>query len=401
MADFDITPATSATVTPRSLAPRDARDVADAVAAAAATSEPLRLRARGTWLQGGRPVEAVRELDISALSGIIEYVPGDLTLTAHAATPLSEIEQATRPHNQWLPLDPPGLVLGSLGATIATASAGPLASTIGMPRDVALGLEVVTGRGEIISAGGRVVKNVAGYDLVRLQTGAWGTLGVLTKTTVRLRGRPERDATFALPLPQNPQILQQLLTSLRQPGGGMIAAELLSADMAAGITGRREACALVRIAGNESLVSAQRSTLLTLADIIDVDGAAAWNILRSSEPVDAIVVRISGPATGLAELWRSATEADGSLAHASLLRGVARVFLDFKREESAAHMTGHQSYSAALARLSQLGRMIIERAPAGVWSQYEPTARATAALEGRMRLAFDPAGILNPGILGT
>lgn len=404
MTQLDANAASTASVLTRPGSPRDARDVAEAVAAAAASSEPLRLRSRGTWMSGGRPIEASRELDLSTLSGIVEYVPGDLTLTAHAATPLSELEQATLAYNQWLPLDPFGSAAGSLGATIATASGGALASTIGMPRDLALGLEVVTGRGEIISAGGRVVKNVAGYDLVRLQTGAWGTLGALTKVTVRLRGRPERDATFALTLPEDPQALSELVGGLRQLGGGVLAIELLSAQLAATTIGSGEPAVLVRIAGNSSLVDTQRSVLLKLGEVHDVDGAVAWSNLRVAEPGEAAVVRLSGPATNLGELWKRVGELGHPLAHASVLRGVARIFVDCTTEggfaEGGEGLNTKLSY-AALSGLSQLGRMIIERAPAGIWSQYQPPLSPAAALEGRMRLAFDPAGILNPGILGT
>ena len=101
---------------------------------------------------------------------------GDLTLTARAGTTLANIARATAAEGQWLALDPHGSASGTLGATIATASAGPLAHAFGTPRDNVLGIEAVTGTGEIVRAGGRVVKNVAGFDLTRLFTGAWGTL---------------------------------------------------------------------------------------------------------------------------------------------------------------------------------------------------------------------------------
>ncbi|MGH7647163.1 MAG: FAD-binding oxidoreductase, partial [Gemmatimonadaceae bacterium] len=167
------------------------QDVATLVKDAAANRAPLRIVGRGHWLDAGRPVHTATPLALDALSGIIAYIPGDLTLTARAGTTLAEIASATAEHGQWLALDPFGPDDGTIGATVATASAGPLAHSLGTPRDAVLGLEVVTGDGTIIRTGGRVVKNVAGFDLTRLFTGSWGTLGVITEVTVRLRAKPE------------------------------------------------------------------------------------------------------------------------------------------------------------------------------------------------------------------
>src|SRR5207247_2074887 len=134
------------------------------------------------------------------LAGITEYVPGDLTLTARAGTTLEDIRLATAAHDQWLALDPYGGDEGTLGATIATASAGPLSTSFGTPRDLMLGLEFVTGEGVVVRGGGRVVKNVAGFDLTRLLTGSWGTLGVITEVTLRLHARPEAEESIAVRL---------------------------------------------------------------------------------------------------------------------------------------------------------------------------------------------------------
>ena len=172
-----------------------------AVVAAIKESEkgrtPIRISGGSTWLDAGRPVRANKTLSLAGDTGVVSYVPGDLTLTVRAGTPLSEIDRVTREHDQWLPLDPYGSPDGTIGATIATASAGPLASSFGLPRDLLLGLEFVNGRGDVVRGGGKVVKNVAGFDLSRLLTGSWGTLGVITEVTVRLYACPR--ATALLP----------------------------------------------------------------------------------------------------------------------------------------------------------------------------------------------------------
>ncbi len=167
----------------------------------ATPAAPLRIVGSGTWLDAGRPVRGANELSLADDDAIVEYVPSDLTLTARAGVTLAHIARVTAAERQWLALDPHGAASGTLGATIATASAGPLAHAFGTPRDNVLGVEAVIGTGEIVRAGGRVVKNVAGFDLTRLFTGAWGTLAVITEATVRLRALPERDQTLTLAVP--------------------------------------------------------------------------------------------------------------------------------------------------------------------------------------------------------
>jgi glycolate oxidase FAD binding subunit len=154
-------------------------------------SRPLRIAGIGSWLHAGGSVrpDATR-VETTSLSGIIEYVPGDLTLTAYAGTTLAEISAATAPHQQWCPLAPDGGDDVTLGAVFATATRGPFSHALGSPRDIALGIEFVDGTGAIARAGGRVVKNVAGFDLTRLFTGSWGTLGIITEVSVRIRAVP-------------------------------------------------------------------------------------------------------------------------------------------------------------------------------------------------------------------
>ena len=215
---------------------------------------------------------AARTLGLSALNGIVEYIPGDLTLTARAGTPLADIAEATRAHHQWLPLDPFGSPHGTLGATLATGSAGPLAASMGAPRDVAVGLTFVSGEGTLVQGGGRVVKNVAGFDLVRLTIGAWGTLGVIVEATVRLRARPEADETVALPLPPEPDALGTLLSNVRRAAVEPLAAELLSAAAAQRLAIGAASTLLVRVAGNPVGVHHQLAALRRLAEALPVDG---------------------------------------------------------------------------------------------------------------------------------
>lgn len=364
--------------------PRSVGEVVDVVRAAQQDDTPLRVVGSGTWLGAGAPVHAVRHLDVSGLSGIVEYVPGDLTLTAKTGTTLEEIAQATREHAQWLPLDPFGDPRGTLGATLATASAGPLGGSIGLPRDMTVGVSFVTGSGEVVRGGGKVVKNVAGFDLVRMTIGAWGTLGVITEATVRLRARPEADETMTLVLPDERDALGTLLSILRTAAVDLLAAELVSAACAARIGLESRGVMMVRMAGNAVGVHHQRAVLARLAACEPVS-SDLWSRLRHSDPPDAHVVRVSRRPSELARLWSSATSIPGVDAHATMARGVVRLRLP-------------SSSASSLGAFEEGDRMVVETgSPA--WPR-RTEGDPVGMIAQRLRLAFDPARILNRGIFG-
>ena len=382
--------AVAATSAPR---PTDVAQVRDFVRDAIDRLTRLRIVGRGTWLDAGRPVLDAHVVRLDALTGIVDYTPGDLTLTARAGTTLAEISEATAAHGQMLALSPWGGDGGSLGAAAATASAGPMSGTFGTPRDIVIGLEAVTGAGDIVRGGGRVVKNVAGFDLTRLMIGAWGTLGVVTEVSVRLRGLPERDVTVALAMP-NATTLADLLVRLRTAAIAPIALEIVDTTLVRRLGIGAEALILARLAGNDEAVTAQREALAELGDVNDVAGDV-WARLRVTEPPDASVVRLSSPVGRLAEMWATASRlaaASGGFGHASVLRAVARVVMP--------HANGLLS-DAALEALPQSARdvRIFERLPSALWPTLSPNA-ASDALSRGVRAAFDPHRLLNPGILG-
>jgi len=151
----------------------------------------------GTWLEGGGPSRVTLVVSTGRMREIHEYEPADLTFTAGAGLSLGALRETTEPHGQWLPLDPPGGFEGSLGATVALGTGGPLQHLYGTPRDHVLGLTLVSGDGRILRWGGRVVKNVAGFDMTRLSIGSWGSLGVVTSVSARVFPIPEADLTLA------------------------------------------------------------------------------------------------------------------------------------------------------------------------------------------------------------
>ncbi len=183
--------------------PADLVELRDAVAAALAAQEPVEIVGGGTKRAFGRPLQTPHLLDLSRLSGIREYTPSELVLTAGAATPLTEIERALDMAGQMLAFEPPDWcgLLGApeaaptLGGILACNLSGPRRPKAGAARDHFLGFRGVSGRGEIFKAGGKVVKNVTGYDLCKLMAGSFGTLAALEEVTVKVLPRPEAVAT--------------------------------------------------------------------------------------------------------------------------------------------------------------------------------------------------------------
>jgi glycolate oxidase FAD binding subunit len=346
-------------------------------------------------------VKAKQTLSLRDDSGVVSYVPGDLTLTVRGGTTLAEIERMTGEHDQWLPLDPFGADDGTIGATIATASAGPLATGFGLPRDLLLGLEFVNGRGEIVRGGGQVVKNVAGFDLSRLLTGSWGTLGVITEVTVRLYARPKVDRTFAVSLGRGQKSTTELLRSVAASPLAPLALEILNGAAALSLGFGDNPTLLVRFGGNAAVVDAQLKAFSRLARTEEVerstwaafremDGdagsviristlptrflAAASSILADTEP--RIVISIN-PRRGM---MRLVTRDDGDRDPTSVVD--ASMPLDF-------HSDGQGSGTS----------VIFEKLPAEVWPVVSPSVVSDPLSQGIKR-KYDPHNVLNPGILG-
>lgn len=369
------------------LCPSTVADVQSAVLDANASGTPLRIIGADTWPDSGPLVDASRTLSLRALSGVIAYVPGDLTITVFAGTSLAELSHATAAHGQWLGLDAAGDRLGTIGATIATASAGPLAHAFGTPRDLILGVEAVTGYGDVVRPGGRVVKNVAGFDLVRLYTGSWGTLGPITSLTLRLRALPRHDVTLAIAVSDTSH-LARLLDGLRQHTLSLLACEWLDGETALrlGVSPGTDAL-LIRLGGNDSFVRGQRAALERLSECTPVH-ADIWSALAHVDRGASAVVRFSGTVRELPEriarlrLSFGATDTAVNM-HASVSRGVVRVIV-----------TSHPDAARTVLQTDTVGETRIpERLPAAWWAAERDPFRV--GLAGRIRAAFDPQQICN------
>lgn len=368
--------------------------IASTIKESAGRRTPLRIAGRSHWLSAGRPVRAENTVSLAEDVGAVSYTPGDLTLTVRAGTSLREIEQITAEHDQWLPLDPYGPSEGTIGATIATASAGPLATYFGTPRDLLLGVEFVTGRGEIVRAGGKVVKNVAGFDLTRLITGSWGTLGVVTEATMRLYARPKADRTLAVKLSGSEADTTNFLNALMSAAVMPFAVEILSGSIAKRLGfGERPLC-LVRLGGNTAAVDAQLIALSRLRANDEVE-TRVWEALRLLERDAEFVIRLSGlPARLRAAAAAIAVDTlPGVFTSINVTRGIVRIVVSGQSD-------GNDSLASGLLLEGPVeGEFVFERLPAETWKAVSPSVVSDALSQGIKR-TYDPFNVLNPGILG-
>ena len=354
---------------------------------------PLRVAGRSHWIDAGRPVAATRIASLATCTGVVDYVPGDLTITVRAGTTLDEVERVTGAEGQWLPLDPHGTGDGTIGATIATGSFGPLAHAFGRARDLVLGLEFVMGDGRVARGGGRVVKNVAGFDLVRLMTGSWGTLGIITEATLRLHSLPRRALSVALSVPDSPTALSQRIAAAAEAAVQPLALELIGASLASRLGMSARPTLLVRLGGNEAAVSAQRDALSRLGGARDAP-TNAWDLLRGTDSGGPSVLRISSLPARVAQVWASTCDAimpiEGAMLHSTVSLGIVRCILP--------RSTTIESIRSVLA--ANPGCVFVfERLPREMWGVLSPSV-ASDNLSRGIRNAFDPSAILNPGIMG-
>src|SRR5712691_6507065 len=188
------------------LKPRDGKDVEAAVRWALAKDKTFEIVGRGTKREFGRPSQSDMTLDLSSLSGVTLYEPAELVLSAKAGTPLAEIEALVAANGQQLAFEPmdfgpllgPVTGRGTIGGALAANLSGPRRVKAGAARDHFLGFSAVSGRGETFKSGGRVVKNVTGYDLCKLMAGSWGTLAAMTEVTIKVLPAPETEATVLM-----------------------------------------------------------------------------------------------------------------------------------------------------------------------------------------------------------
>lgn len=362
--------------------------LADQVREANADRRPMRIAGAKTWTHCA-PADATAELSTRELDQVIEYVPGDLTITVGAGMSFAAIEKITGEHGQWLTLDPFGSMDGTVGATIATASAGPLATGFGAPRDLVLGVEAVMGRGDVVRAGGRVVKNVAGFDITRLLTGSRGTIGAITEVSLRLRARPALDETLVVAIGPKSGV-REMQASLRGWSSTPMAAELLAVRTAEALGLPPVLTLLLRVGGNSRLVNAVRKRAGAIGRV-EVGGKEIWTRLRALDLETPVSFRVGDLPSAFAERWDDAMSlaADGGHVIGAPMRGQIRCLVPAVERASM----------NAFRTRSQSATLVYDALPSTAsWNSLTAVPAATT-LHARIMEAFDPVGIMNPGAM--
>ncbi|ASY55436.1 glycolate oxidase subunit GlcE [Sinorhizobium sp. CCBAU 05631] len=395
--------------------PASEEGIASVVRSAAAERVTLAIVGGGTRSGLGNPVRADRTLSTRRLSGIVTYNPAEMTMSALAGTPLAEVEAALAAKGQMLsfePMDHRG-ILGTtgeptIGGTFAANVSGPRRYVAGAARDSLLGVRFVNGRGELIKAGGRVMKNVTGLDLVKLMAGSCGTLGILTEVTFKVLPVPPAAATVVVEGLNDAEAAAVMAEAMAQPVEVSGAAHLPESVRGRFIDGAlpEGAATVLRLEGLAASVEMRAEKLVAAlsrfgsASTLDAGQTKAlWAEIRDVKPYAGGTAR---------PLWRVsvAPSAGHQLVAALRLQTGVDAFYDWQgglvwlRMEAEAEAELVRRYVHALggghATLVRADGEARARIPA-----FEPQAPAVAQLAERVRASFDPARIFNPGRLAA
>ena len=380
------------------LAPRDEADLVEAVAAAVAEGSALAVEGEGSKRGFGHAIEARRRLSTAAMRGVSLYEPAELVLTAGAGTPLREIQGLLDQQGQQLAFEPAdyGLILGgaadrgTIGGAIAVNASGPRRIKAGAARDHLLGFRAVSGRGEPFKSGGRVMKNVTGYDLCKLMAGSHGTLGVMSEMTVKVLPKPETEETVVF------QGLDDAAAVALMTAASGLTAEVSGFAHLPEEGGRTG----LRLEGPAVSVASRRESLLVRfggeAEVLaEAASGTFWEAVRD-------VRMLAGRGE---QLWRlSVAPADGAAVVARLAeRGVPIAGRLYDWAGGLVWLAVGAGRHASAIREGLAGHATCIRAPDAVRAAeavFHPQPPALAALSRRVKESFDPKRVLNPGRMG-
>ncbi len=364
------------------LRPGDVGELRELVATFADKAGGVRLRGGGSKDAIGAPTPDATVVDMRGFAGVVDYDPPELVLTVRAGTPLAEVQALVAGENQMLAFDP-GELGTTIGGVIAAGVAGPLRLTRGGVRDHLLGFEAVSGRGERFIAGGKVVKNVTGFDLPKVMAGSWGRLAALTEVTLKVMPRPHMQQTLVLRGLDPEAAVAAMARALGSP------AEI---SAAAHLAWRGELVTALRLDGFPPSVAARRAmlcagALAALAPIADEEGDALWDAVRHVRPLasDRPLWRLIVAPSRAPRVVAALPGADWLLDWAGGLLWLASDAAPAAIRVAVEANGGH----ATLVR----GDMAMRRTT----PTFHPQSAAVAALESRVRRAFDPAGVFETG----
>ncbi len=397
----------------QTLKPGTVDELVQTVEWAVAGVHPLEIVGGGSKRALGRSMQTERTLDLSAFAGIKEYQPEELVLTAGAATPLAEIEAVLAEKGQMLAFEPAdyGAIIGStvgatLGGVIACNLSGPRRIKAGAARDHLLGFHAVSGRAEAFKSGGKVVKNVTGYDLCKLLAGSWGTLAALHEISVKVMPAAEKIRTvliFGLDAADGVVAMNEAIASPHDVSGAAYLPTALAARSAVSyIADAGASVAALRIEGiglsAEARCRALRDMFSSFGNIEELHGMNSrqfWCEIRDAKPFagdSRALWRISLPPTAGARLIARLQETIVAEAFIDWAGGL--VWLAVAAEEDASAPVVRESAKA------EGGHATLVRAPGDIRAAvpvFQPLAPAIAELSARLKESFDPTCVLNPG----
>jgi glycolate oxidase FAD binding subunit len=400
-----------------SLKPRDAHDVEAAVQGAVAGGQTLEVVGQGSKRAIGRAAQWDLTLDLCGLAGVTLYEPAELVLSAKAGTPIAEIEALVAANNQQLAFEPMdyGPILGdpagrgTLGGVLAANLSGPRRIKAGAARDHFLGFAAVSGRGETFKSGGRVVKNVTGYDLSKLLAGSWGTLAVMTDTTIKVLPRPETEQTLVVAGLDDVVAMQALNLAMGSAGEVSGAAHmpapavrrlsLPTVVFTDNVTALRLEGVAPSIAHRQKILEALLKPFGPTTMLAERDSRALWLAVRDVMPFAAGARGHEFP------LWRIST---APLKGAEVARRIAAnteaqvlydwagglIWVELAPSHDAGESVVRQAVAAAGGHATLVRAPVASRAAVAV---FDPQEQMVAMLTRRIKENFDPGGVLNPG----
>lgn len=398
--------------------PVTAEDLRDIVDEAREQARPLRIQGGATksgW--GHAPLEADHVVT-KKFDGIDLYEPAELVLTAKSGTPISDIEALLADHDQYLAFEPPDFrgLYGTahseqtLGGVVSCNLSGSRRIQAGAARDHVLGFEAVSGRGEVFKSGGRVVKNVTGFDLSKLMAGSFGTLAIMTSLSIKVLPVPEKTRTLLVLGLDEAQAVRAMTKALQSPHEVNAAAYLAATQgrrSAVGyVSGAGQAITALRIQGPGPSVSARLEDLYRLlADEGDIEELHSHNSKTLWQEIGNVAPLLPDPANAI---WRMSLPPASSPAVAERLGALegAEMYLDWGGGLIWLAVPDRGEASAGLLRACLTGcggHATLMRSTDKTKTHvpvFQPLPEAIAALTMSLKSNFDPAGILNPGRMG-
>jgi glycolate oxidase FAD binding subunit len=370
----------------------------------------------GAWLtMGNVPVSFHLAISTARMNRVIEYEPADLTATVEAGCSLAAFNQLAAQHRQWIPLDPFGEKSATLGGIVATASSGPLRCSYGTPRDWLIGIRVVHPNGGVTKAGGKVVKNVAGYDLCKLYTGSFGSLAVIAEMSFKLRATPSSEKTmvfYADSAAEAAQAERLCALALRitdsdvQPGAMELVAP--TNNHALPIESNRFALVL-RFLNEAETIESQIADAARIgcdferALLSEADAGTFWRVYHESETDEQweFSLRLSALPAELDAVIKDINQMlPQTTLRAHAASGVVRILAGEDLFEGL-QIKRRPKFIAELRKMMQArgGQLLVLRAPEKIKDQLDTwgEAGATGRLMRELKLRFDPQSLLSPG----